>query len=278
MTNIQRPIIVPWDFSQVAEFAFEHAIAINKIFNREIILLHIISGTRNQKEVLKRLQKKCAELKTQYGVNSSPMVRRGKLFTTISEVAFEVKAEMLIMGTHGIKGFQKLSGSKALKVIVNSKIPFVVVQDRPKKPKYENIVVPIDFRSEIKEKVTWIGYLYKNFGSKFYLIKRKSSDRGFKRRIVSNLRFLSSYFRNNDIPYELHNASGKRSFDRDTIDFAKKMNADLILVIATRNIQFLDYLLGAKEQKIIANPEKLPVMCINPRPGKYSIGFSATGG
>lgn len=278
MESTNRPIIVAWDFSQVAEYAFEHAIVINNVLKREIILLHIISNLKNQKEILKKLQKKCVELKAQYDVNSTPMVKAGNIFSTISETALDLKAEMIVMGTHGIKGFQKITGSKALKVIVDSKVPFVVVQDKPEKPKYEKIIVPIDFRSEIKEKVPWVGYLSKHFGSRFYLFKRKSSDRGFKRRIISNLRFLGSYFRNNDIQYELHGASGKKSFDRETVSFAKKMNADMILVITTRNIAFLDYLLGAKEQQIIANPEKLPVMCINPRPGKFSAGFSASGG
>ncbi len=278
MESTNRPIIVAWDFSQVAEYAFEHAIVINNVLKREIILLHIISNLKNQKEILKKLQKKCVELKVQYDVNSTPMVKAGNIFSTISETALDLKAEMIVMGTHGIKGFQKITGSKALKVIVDSKVPFVVVQDKPEKPKYEKIIVPIDFRSEIKEKVPWVGYLSKHFGPRFYLFKRKSSDRGFKRRIISNLRFLGSYFRNNDIQYELHSASGKKSFDRETVSFAKKMNADMILVITTRNIAFLDYLLGAKEQQIIANPEKLPVMCINPRPGKFSAGFSASGG
>lgn len=278
MESTNRPIIVAWDFTQVAEYAFEHAILINNVLHREIILLHIISGSRNHKPVLKKLQKVCSELKLQFGVNSSAMVKSGNIFDTISQTALDLKAEVIVMGTHGIKGFQKFTGSKALKVIVNSKVPFVVVQDKPKKPKYENIILPIDFRSETKEKVPWVGYLSKRFEPKFFLFRRKASDRGFKRRIMSNLRFLESYFRNNDIWYELHNAPGKRSFDKETINFAKEKDADMILVITTRNISTLDYVLGAKEQKIIANPEKLPVMCINPKPGKFSAGFSASGG
>ena len=278
MERIQRPIIVPWDYSPVAEYAFEHAMAINNILNKDIFLLHIISKDKDKKAAMKKMEKKCYELIAHYGVKVSPLVMTGNIFTSISQVALDHKAEMVVMGTHGIKGFQKVSGSKALRVIVNSKIPFVVVQDKPKRPKYENIVLPIDFRGETKEKVTWIGYLAKHFGAKFLVYRSKVSDRGFKRSVISNLRFVESYFKNNDIDYELHTSEKKKSFERETVDFAKEMNADMILVITTRNISFIDYLLAAKEQYIIANPEKIPVMCINPRPGKVSGGFSASGG
>jgi hypothetical protein len=50
------------------------------------------------------------------------------------------------------------------------------------------------------------------------------------------------------------------------------------LVLITRDISFLDYLMAAKEQYIISNPENIPVMCINPKPAKLASGFRATGG
>jgi hypothetical protein len=38
----------------------------------------------------------------------------------------------------------------------------------------------------------------------------------------------------------------------------------MIVVLTTKNINFQDYVLGADEQKIIANSAKIPVMCVNP--------------
>ena len=42
MEKLERPIIVPWDFSQVAENAFQHAVNISKALNRDILLLHVV--------------------------------------------------------------------------------------------------------------------------------------------------------------------------------------------------------------------------------------------
>ena len=47
MEKLERPIIVPWDFSQVAENAFQHAVNISKALNRDILLLHIVQDTKD---------------------------------------------------------------------------------------------------------------------------------------------------------------------------------------------------------------------------------------
>ena len=65
--------------------------------------------------------------------------------------------------------------------------------------------------------------------------------------------------------YEISTVEGKKNFAIETIDFAKDNNADLILIVSTKNIGFSDYVLGASEQYIIANSAKIPVMVINPR-------------
>lgn len=278
MENIQKPIIVAWDYSQVAEYAFEHALVIANVLKKDIMLLHIVADEKDFDPGLEKLQKKCDELKAAYGVHTSPLVMTGNIFNSIGEAAHKYSAEMVIMGTHGRKGAQKLFGSYALKVIVHSKVPFIVVQEKPVKPGYENVVFPVDFRRETKEKVAWANFMSKNFNSKFLVIKRKSKDSGFKKNISSNLLYFENFFKNNDIPYELHAASGKKSFEKETIEYAKKMNADMILVLTTRDIGFMDYLVGAGEQYIIANPEKITVMCVNPKPAKVSSGFRATGG
>ena len=63
------------------------------------------------------------------------------------------------MGTHGIRGLQKLTGSWALKVIVRTKVPFVVVQEFPKSNNYQKVVFPVDYKRESKEKIKWSSFL-----------------------------------------------------------------------------------------------------------------------
>jgi len=278
MDNLERPVIVPWDFSPVAENAFQHAVFISKALNREILLLHIVGEDKESDAMLQELEASADKLGNEYGKKPFAKVVDGNIFHAIGNVAMELKAEMIVMGTHGRKGAQKLFGSRALKVVVSSRIPFLVVQDKPSKEKIERILLPIDFKRENKEKANWIYYLARNFGSRFIIYKSKSKDKGFRKKTLSNIRYIESFLKGHDVDYEIVSAPGKQSFKKETVEYAKAQGADLILVMATRDIKWVDYMLGAPEQYLIANPEGLPVMCMNPRPAKISGGFRAAGG
>jgi len=278
MEKLERPIIVPWDFSQVAENAFQHAVNISRDVNREILLLHVVHESKDVESKKDDLRASAEKLGKEYGKKPHFEVVAGSIFKAIGDLATELKAEMIIMGTHGVIGAQKLFGSKALKVVVSSRIPFLVVQDKPRKEKIDTIILPIDFKAENKEKANWIYYLARNFGARFIILKSAARDKGFRRKILSNIRFVETYLKGHDVDYEIVTTPGKMSFKKEIVSFAKEHNADLILVMATRDIRWIDYMLGAPEQYIIANPENLPVMCMNPKPAKIASGFRAAGG
>ena len=122
-------LLVPWDFTPVAENALKHAVRLARRIkeNVKIYLLHIAKREKDIPELLDDL-KKIAEIETEStGISVQAIVREGSIFTEIGEVAKEVNAFLVVMGTHGIRGMQKLTGSWALKVIANSDVPFYVV-------------------------------------------------------------------------------------------------------------------------------------------------------
>jgi nucleotide-binding universal stress UspA family protein len=278
MEKLERPIIVPWDFSEVAENAFQHAVNISRALNREILLLHIVNEDKDKDSKKGELAASTEKLGNEYGKKPHFEVVSGSIFHAIGETAKELKAEMIIMGTHGMKGAQKLFGSRALKVVVSSRIPFLVVQGKPSKEKIDTILLPIDFKTENKEKANWIYYLARNFGAKFIILKSKARDKGFRRKTLSNIKYIETFLKGHDVAYEIVTSSGKQSFKKEIVSFAKEHSADLILIMATRDIKWVDYVLGAPEQYILSNSENLPVMCMNPKPAKISSGFRAAGG
>jgi nucleotide-binding universal stress UspA family protein len=172
------------------------------------------------------------------------------------------------MGTHGMKGTQKLFGSKALKVLTGSNAPFIVVKAKPTESlRISNVVFPIDFKSENKEKLQWAIYIGRNFQSKVHLFKYPVSDSDLQKKVNTNLNFAIRFLKQNNIEYEIHTAPKKGSFANATIRFSRKIKADLIILMTTKHITFLDYMFGADEQEIIDNSAKIPVMCVNPRVG-----------
>jgi len=277
MENLKKTILVPWDFSEKAEFAIAHARNVAKTTGSTITLLHVVKEESDIQDATLKLNTSVGEIEQRYQVRPEIKVMKGNIFKTIREVASALNAELVIMGTHGIKGMQKLTGSWALKVIVKSKVPFIVVQAPPVSDSYKNVIFPVDYKRESKEKIKWSGFLSHYYNSKFILFMQSVSDKGLKAKLNTNLVFTRKYLDSNNFPYEIVNAAGKDDFATETIDYAAEIKADMILVITTKNIIFTDYVLGANEQKIIANPAQIPVMCVNPRPGRVSGGFSATG-
>ncbi|MCF8227142.1 MAG: universal stress protein [Bacteroidales bacterium] len=277
MEKISKPIIVPWDFSDVARNAFHHAINFSKTLDCGIALLHIVHEEKYIPEKEKELQNTAAILSKEFGKRPHCIVKAGSIFTTIGEVATNYNAEMIIMGTHGLKGAQKLLGSRAVKVVVSSRIPFLIVQGPPKKEKLDQILLPIDFKKENKEKASWIFHLSTRFEFKVTIFKSHPRDKGFKRKLASNIKYIENYLKTRDIEYDIKASQGNKSFKEEVVEYANGNNFDMILIMATRNIKWTDYIFGAPEQYVIANKYNLPVMCINPKPMKIAGGFRATG-
>ena len=275
MEEHKNLIVVPWDFTPVASHALAHAVKISRMVGNEIALLHIVETGISPKAMAEKrahLQKVAEENSKKYNISLAWQISKGSIFHAIAEYANEKEAGLVIMGTHGMKGMQKLTGSWALKVIVKSKVPFIVVQEPPDdKERYHNIVFPIDFRSENKEKMKMAIFMGKYFDSKIHMFVAGTTDRGLAKKTKINLNFAVKYLIQNNIEYEIHEVPRKK-FAQQTLDYAHEIKADLILIVTTKNITFADYAFGASEQFIIANSSKIPVICVNPK-----VSFIKTG-
>ena len=277
MAEKQKLIVVPWDFTPVAEHALAHAVKISRMVKNDICLLHIVDKAikpqdQGQKKAL--LKSVADENAKKYSLVIVPEIAKGTIFTAIADFVNQkgvkeenkkIEVSLVVMGTHGMKGMQKLTGSWALKVIVKSTVPFIVVQEPPvDQERYHNIVFPVDFRKENKEKTKMAIFMGKYFDSKMHILVTTATDANLIKKTKINLNFAIKYLIQNNIDYQIHEVP-KGNFAEQTLDFAQKINADLILIMTTKNITFADYMVGASEQYIIANSSKIPVCCVNPK-------------
>ncbi|RLD49560.1 MAG: universal stress protein, partial [Bacteroidetes bacterium] len=186
MTN-NRPIIIPWDFSELAEYALQHGEKIAKIVNCDIVLLHIVKKSSEIEAATEKMNAVTEEHLEKYGIKPKFVIKEGSIFTDINKMIEEENALFAIMGTHGIKGMQKFTGSWALKVIIGSEAPFIVVQDSPISEKISNVVFPVDFKFSEKEKLVWADFLHKYFKCIFHVCYVEPSDPLFKKKIKANM-------------------------------------------------------------------------------------------
>ncbi len=268
MSQEKKTIVVTWDFSNAAVNALKHAAKFAKIVENDIVLFHVTLEKSEAADAEKKLQKASKEFSAEMGIEISYVLKEGSIFDKISEFVSDEKngINFVVLGTHGIKGSQKLFGSKALRVINGSAVPFLVVQNEPdKKDRVADIVFPIDFKSENKEKLQWAIFLGKYLNARIHLFKVPSRDKYLQKKINVNLNFAIRFLIQNNIEYEIHTAASNKNFMKETLAFSINIKADLILITTTKHMTYMDLIFSAKEQYLIANEAGIPVMCINPR-------------
>ncbi len=267
--------MVTWDFSAVSYHALKHAIKLSHIVKNNILLFHIVKDPAAEEEARPRMERVVEEIRNDYREEVSFHLYQGKIFREIADFASDESNNInfVVMGTHGMKGGQKLFGSWALRVVAGSAVPFIVVQDEPEqKDRYTDIVFPIDFKSENKEKLQWAIFMGKYLNSKIHLYKAPVMDKDLQKKVNINLNFAIRFLIQNNIEYEIHTATKSRNFQKDILAFSKKIKADMILITTTKHITKVDYIFGAKEQYLISNTEKIPVMCVNPKSNFAKVG------
>lgn len=275
MEQEKKTIMVTWDFSAVSYHALKHAIRLSYILKNNILLFHIVKDAAGEEAARKQMERVVEEIKNDMGEEVAFHIRQGNIFKAIADYATEEadNISLVIMGTHGIKGSQKLFGSWALRVIAGSSVPFIVIQDQPgKKSRYTDIVFPIDFRSENKEKLQWAIFLGKYLNSKIHLYKSPIVDKDLQKKMNVNLNFAIRFLIQNNIEYEIHTSTRTKNYQKELLAFSKKIDADLILITTTKHITRADFIFGAKEQYLLSNSEKIPVMCVNPKSNFAKVG------
>jgi len=271
MENIKKEILlVPYDFSPVADIAINHATSMAKVLGMPVCLFHVFEKDLKlgEKEAVNnKINDIVNGLKEKHiGIDISFLTKDGNIFTDIANAAELMNARFVIMGTHGIKGMQHITGSYAMKVITKSDVPFIVVQNATNRSGYNNIVITIDETIETKQKIKWAVYIAQLFNSTIHIFYPNDNDEFIGGAIKRNVRQIKAIFEKNNINFvdvEADKKSG--NFAKKTIEYAQSVEADLMVII-TNPDQFLpSFVMTKSDEQILFNNAGIPVMCINPR-------------
>jgi len=270
MENTAKPIfLVPTDFSEVCNNAMKQAANSAKEVGAKICLLHIINtDTRSylRKENLEttvledKLAAMAEDLGKEYGIETCHQLKEGSIFTDIAEVAKDLDAKFIFLGTHGKSGMQHLTGSFAIKVITSAEMPTIVVQERPFNEAPKNIVLPVTSEAGPMEKTRYAAMVAKGFNAKIHLYQIGASEE----EVGKAVQIMSEYFDKNDIKYDVTLARAG-NFSKQVIDFAVTNNSDMILIMTNPDKSWTKFILGSYDEEMIFNVPQIPVMCVNPR-------------
>lgn len=270
----KKTIIVPHDFTAIADNALAHALNTAKATNAAIYLLHVVAKEKASAEAQEKLQAIIDGLQTDIPV--IPVVRVGNIFDDIGDYASEAKADLIFMGTHGAHGWQHITGSHALKVITHSTVPFIVVQEKGiKETGYDDIVVPLDLNKETKQKLAYVANIATYFNSRVHLITPDETDEFLRHQVKANIQFAVKFFHERGIEVTTKVAPNS-GFDKEVVKHAVSLDADLIAIMNLNRNNMLGVITASHEQYIITNDAQIPTLIVNPVEGKYggSVLFS----
>lgn len=254
--------IVPHDFTSVGDAALEYAIFLAKPRNTSVTLLHIVSSQSEEKEAYDKLNKVIAGLGLgPNDITVKGLVVEGSIFEDISQIAEKNEARLIIMGTHGAKGMQKLFGSYAMKVVTNSSVPFLVVQDGVEHKTLKNIVVPITTSKESLQIIHLAGEIARTFDSRIHVIAEHQSDQRLSQQLKVRISLVKNQFEEKGIDSEVHILKEKHAFHSVVIDYARKNHCDMIAVSHHSSSLFSQF--EKYTQHLITNEANFPCLIVN---------------
>lgn len=268
MSTEKQKILVPYDYTELSEYAVKYAVLIAKTIGADLVLLYVIRDIAEESEHQKRLSETADSISNKYGIHIEIKIRVGVIHKVIKIVAETLDVFMVIMKTQPPRGKERFLRSRSIRVMRGSSIPFIVVQAPPKRLAFRKVVFPIDFRKENKEKLIWISTLSKYYISKIFLFKPHISDY----LVRNNVEFSKRFLEGKNIDYEIVTNNLNGGFTEASIEFAHKVDAQLIIIMLRSHIGTFSNLFGHSDQKYISNKYKIPVMCINPKIELHKYG------
>ncbi|HNQ82978.1 MAG TPA: universal stress protein [Bacteroidales bacterium] len=266
-------ILVPTDFTPVGQNAIDHGVKACEILGFKLVILHVINRetravfgkTDTEKAVQQRLAEIAEAVKTKSTIEVEVAAREGSIFDVISEVAKELKVNLMILGTHGKRGLQHLMGSYAMKVITQSPVPVIVVQKRQIGPGgYRKVVFPISLHTESRQQVFYAIVTQLLFKGEIHIFKQTGNnpEDNTKLRIITSQ--ITEEFDNKHVRYSLTEADRASNFTGQLLDFAVSESADLIMMITDSDSIHPTFDNSSWSEKLIFNIAQIPVFCINP--------------
>lgn len=271
-----KKILVPTDFSEYAENALQVAAQLARKYHSEIYLLHMIelpanmtnpvgdTRTNDLPEALgfmKLAKKRFTELLAQpylRDIKVHEIVEFHQAFDGIMETSREHGCDFIVMGSRGASGFKEMFvGSNTEKVVRTSEIPVLVIKNNHPEFKINNFVFATNLDNHNKETLKNVIAFAQLIDTKLHLLYINTANEFITSKDTDT--YLESYLEGTDFNnYEFH-VYNDDSVEQGILNFAKKVNADLI-GIATHGRKGISHFFNGSISEDLVNHANQPVI------------------
>jgi hypothetical protein len=265
-------IIALVDDTEYGMVSLAHAFKFARIFRADLCVIQPES-----KGISDKIRLEIEQLNAEFPEDAKTLVLMPEISGVFKKSIFHYaeaeNAIIMVLPASRMSGETLYTHKTALKLIQKSRIPCVVTGLMlPSADAYKNVVLPLDSLRQSKEKSLWAGYFSRFYKATVHILIAAYKDEYLKDKVLGNLKFTQKIYANLEIDYKIHNVGEiKEDIDEFALQFAPQVNGTLVLVMTTRFFTVFDLFLGPPELKVIANPQQLPVMCINQRDDLYVL-------
>lgn len=264
-------ILVALDFSNASVNALEHTIGLAKKFNSSLLLAWVGNknslkrlGASNINDAKEAAIKKFNEIKLNHSeIDVEYKLLQGNTHSEITKLAKEMKVDLIVVGITGKSGFSRFFiGDNTSEIIKKSECPVLTISSKRKTSQgLEKIVLPIDDALTTRQKVPITTKFAKAFGAKVYVVGVYTSSVGSLNIRVSNyLKQVAKHLSDLGINYEVDKVKAS-NISKATIDYAEKIDANLIAIMQNEEGSATEFFLGSQAQQII-NQSLFPVIVV----------------
>lgn len=290
-------ILIPVDFSETSMLAIKHGAFTAQLTLGKVYLLHVINiqffsqevflpslSVHAQTDFEKIAQEKLLELaeqvKAEYGVEVECITKIGSPNREITDVAKEIGATLIVMGTHGYSALEELViGSTALKVITKAPCPTMAMNSDADHKGFNKILLPIDTSGHSRQKVNYALELAKKFSAAVYAVALLGSDEeSEKPGMELILHQIETLAKKEGVSFHHDVVSKVKNRATATVNYIDKISADLVIIMTDQEAELSGFFIGPYSQQVI-HLSKVPVICIKPIISDTDISFlSGTSG
>ena len=269
-----KKIIVAIDFSSCSVHALEYAISIANLIDANIQLVWVDSEiehdadlilkeveTESRKDKSKILDEMIDKYKNQLKGTLKYKFRKGRVYQEISLLAKTEKADFIVVGTHGVSGYEEYwIGSNAYRIVTHAPCPVITMRQQfPIKGRIDKIVIPIDSTLETLYKLDLIKSMAQNFNAEVHVVSIfPTVIEALKRKVELNEKKAIAFLKENKINFVDQMVKSDHP-TKTIVEYALKIDADLIGIMTEQGSTKTSVFLGPNAQQLISN-SAIPVL------------------
>jgi len=271
-----KEIVVAIDFSKGSVNALKYAITIANKTGSDITMAWVKKPSSSDSlysvdksiidEAKKRFESLVYDFKNKLKGKLSFKILKGKVYQEIVNLAKYTSADLIVSGTHGVSGFEKYwIGSNAYRIVTAAECPVITVRyGYNVKTSIKRIVLPIDDSVDTRHKVPITAEIAKAFNSEIHILSLfyDDLDKTFKK-VTGYSNQVADLLKDNDIKFVSHSIKGNKDPFK-TIEYAQKIEADLISIMSEQDDSPLSIIMGHFAQETV-NHSPLPILTVQPK-------------